>query len=50
MYNIFGQQVLEASLNTIEGTINTASLASGSYFANIMLANGEQDTIKIIKN
>jgi hypothetical protein len=49
VYDILGKQVLSLSPNSIEATINGASLKSGLYFAQIKTDSGLSN-IKLIKN
>lgn len=48
MYNLLGQEVLRATPNTINSDVDMSSLANGSYFVKVTIADTTQ-TIRVIK-
>ncbi|MBQ0147354.1 MAG: choice-of-anchor J domain-containing protein [Flavobacteriaceae bacterium] len=49
VYNLTGQNVLSAKLNTKDGSVNLANLPKGVYVVNAKLADGTNQTFKVIK-
>ena len=48
IYNLLGQVVVTKTIQNNEGSIDVASLKSGSYFVKIQSETGSQ-TVKVIK-
>lgn len=48
MYNMLGQEVLSANPNSVDSDIDMSSLANGSYFVKVTIANVTK-TIRVIK-
>jgi len=48
MYNMLGQEVLRANPNSVDSDIDMSSLANGSYFVKVTIAN-VTNTIRVIK-
>ncbi|MFC2110100.1 T9SS type A sorting domain-containing protein [Bacteroidota bacterium] len=50
IYNMLGQYVHVQKLNALNGTINTANLANGTYFSRTTFQDGTIETFKVVKN
>lgn len=48
VYNMLGQPVISQDVNALEGNINMANLADGTYIVNVTVGNASK-TIKVIK-
>ena len=48
--SITGQVAKQQSVNNLNAQIEIESLQTGVYFARLILANGQQETLRIIKN
>ena len=47
--NIVGQTVKTSTINGLEKSIDLSGVAAGNYFVTIIMANGQQETQKLIK-
>ena len=49
IYNMLGQNVSVQKLNALEGTVNTTSLSTGTYFLRTTFKDGTTGTFKLVK-
>ena len=48
LYNVLGQRIGSGAINSVKHVIDVSALATGSYFARIII-DGDSTVIKIIK-
>ncbi len=48
IYNMLGQQVYNANVNSMNSTVNMSNLANGTYIVKVNI-NGVEGSVKVIK-
>ena len=49
VYNLFGQVVLEQTLNAVQGELDLSELAAGNYMLQAEMTNGEISMTHVVK-